>query len=263
MPKISVVTSVHNGEDFLKQCVNSILNQTLTDWEYIILNNGSTDRTAEILNNYNDPRIRIVHQENLGVPRSLNKGVSLCNADLIARLDADDYVLPNWLERQYEFMSKNKDVVISSSRFEELYNGKILPQSFPFVEKDSEIRKCLCFMNPIPHSFTVIRKHSLMKIGGYDPHLVIAHDYDLWIRLLEDGKANNLDEVLGVCRTHDKSYSTKKERIMIKEAFQVQWKAYEKLGGGFWKMVRSLSRRGMALFLPLGVRSYIRASNKK
>jgi glycosyltransferase involved in cell wall biosynthesis len=263
MPRVSVVTSVYNGEAYLEECVNSILSQTLKDFEYIILNNGSTDRTADILTKYTDPRIRIIHQKNLGVVNSLNKGVSLCRSDLIARLDADDYVHPHWLEKQYEHMNQNQDIVLCSSRFEELINGKLYPQSFPFIEKDLEIRKSLSFMNPIAHSFSIIRKSSVMKVGGYDPKLIIAHDYDLWIRLLEEGKGHNLSEALGVHRTHDASYSMKKERTMIKEAFQVQWKAYRKLGGSFFKMAGSLSKRGMAYFFPVAIRSFFRTTKRK
>jgi glycosyltransferase involved in cell wall biosynthesis len=258
MPQVSVVTSVYNGEAYLEECVNSILNQTFQDFEYIILNNGSTDRTPEILKSYSDPRLRIIHQENLGVPKSLNKGISLCRTDLMAHLDADDYVQPQWLEKHIEFMIQNPDVVICSSRYEELFNGKLYPQSFPLIENDHKIRKSLCFMNPIPHSFTTIRKPSLLKAGGYDPKLIIAHDYDLWIRLLEEGKGHNLNETLGVCRIHTASFSSKKERTMVKEVFQVQWRAYRKLGGSFWKMVRSLSRRGVAWFLPAEFRAYLR-----
>ena len=258
MPQVSVVTSVYNGEAYLEECVNSILNQTFQDFEYIILNNGSTDRTPEILKSYSDPRLRIIHQENLGVPKSLNKGISLCRTDLMAHLDADDYVHPQWLEKNFEFMSQNQNVVICGSRFEELFNGKLYPQSCPLIESDQEIRKSLCFMNTIPHSFSIIRKSALLKAGGYDPQLIIAHDYDLWIRLLEEGKGHNLNETLGVCRIHTTSFSSKKERTMIKEVFQVQWRAYRKLGGSFWKMVRSLSRRGTAWFLPAGLRAYLR-----
>ena len=263
MPQFSVVTSVYNGEDYLEQCIDSVLSQTFKDFEYIILNNGSTDRTREILSQYADPRLRIIHQENLGVPRSLNKGVSLCQAEFIARLDADDYVYPNWLEKHFDFLSENKDVVLCSSRFEELIDGKLYPQSFPFLENDNEIRKSLGFMNPIAHSLSITRKPSFVKAGGYDPKLVIAHDYDLWIRLLEIGKGHNLNQTLGVHRTHDGSYSMKKERIMIKEAFRVQWRAYKILGGSFWKMVRSLSRRGMAWVLPAKIRSYFRTNIRK
>ncbi len=263
MPLISVVTSVHNGEAYLKECVDSVLNQTFQDFEYIILNNGSTDRTSEILEEYKDPRLRVVHQENLGIPKSLNKGASICSAELIAHLDADDYVYPQWLEKIYDFLSKNKDIVLCGSRFEELFNGKLYPQVYPFLEHDYEIRKSLCFVNPIPHSFTIIRKSPFFKVGVYDPNIITVHDYDLWIRLLGEGKGHTLNQILGVCRIHDSSASKKKERTMIKELFKIQWKAYTRLGGDFWKMARSLLRRGIALFLPFMVRSKIRASLRK
>ena len=118
-------------------------------------------------------------------------------------------------------------------------------------------------MNPIAHSLSVTRKISFLKAGGYDPQLLIAHDYDLWVRLLEEGKGHNLNEALGVHRNHDSSYSMKNERTMIKEVFQVQWRAYTILGGSFSKMVRSLSKRGIAWLLPAGLRSYLRAHVKK
>ena len=263
MPQVSVVTSVYNGEAFLEECISSILSQTFQDFEYIILNDGSTDRTPDILAQYTDPRLRIIHQENLGIPKSLNKGISLCRTDLIAHLDADDYVHPHWLEKHFEFMSQNQDVVFSSSRFEELFKGSLYPQSFSFIETDREIRNSLCFMNPIPHSFTFIRRPLLLKAGGYDPKLIIAHDYDLWIRLLKEGECRNLDEVLGVYRLHETSITAEKERTMIKEAFQVQWKAYRELGGSFWKMIGSLSKRGMAWFFPISIRSFFRITKRK
>ena len=99
-----MVTSVYNGEAYLKECLDSVINQTLQDFEYIILNNGSTDGTAEILTQYDDPRFRIVQQENLGIARSLNKGVQMAQSELIARLDADDFSNPNRLEKQINFI---------------------------------------------------------------------------------------------------------------------------------------------------------------
>ena len=117
-------------------------------------------------------------------------------------------------------------------------------------------------MNCIPHSFTIMRKALLLKAGGYDLNLIVAHDYDLWIRLLKEGKGHILNENLGVLRIHEESISSKKERIMIQEVFQVQWRAYQKLGGSFWKMVRSLSKRALAWFLPAGVRSHLRTTNR-
>jgi glycosyltransferase involved in cell wall biosynthesis len=262
-PRISVLTSVYNGEKYINECVDSILNQTFSDFEYIILNDGSTDQTKDILDKYTDSRLRIFHQENLGIPKSLNKGVSLCYADLIAHLDGDDYAHPHWLEKQFEFMTQNKNATFCSARFQELFQGNFFPQSFPFVENDHEIRKSMCFMNCVPHSFATIRKKAFLKVGGYDQKFIVAHDYDLWIRLLEQGSGHILDEILGVFRIHEASISKVKERVMIQETFQIQWKAYQKLGGSFWKMVKSLSRRGLAWFLPLEMRSYFRISFRK
>jgi glycosyltransferase involved in cell wall biosynthesis len=264
-PKVSVLTSVYNGENHIEDCIDSVLNQTFTDFEYVILNDGSTDQTRRILEKYTDPRLRIIHQENLGIPKSLNKGVSLCRSDLIAHLDADDYAQSHWLEKQLEFMEQNEDVAFCGSRAKELFNGRLYPTSYPFTEKDHKIRKNLCWLNSVPHSFVIFRKSLFLKAGGYDPDLAIAHDYDLWIRLLGEGKGHNLNENLGVFRIHRTSISTKKERTMIRETFTVQWRAYQKLGGSFWKMARSLCGRAAAWFLPAEMRFYRRAivRNKK
>ena len=125
MPRVSVVTSVYNGETYLEECIDSILNQTFQDFEYIILDNGSTDRTPEILVQYTDPRIRIIHQENLGIAGSLNKGINISNSDLIARLDADDYSFPQRLEQQVSFMEQNPEIVkINSMHYSEFSHLK-------------------------------------------------------------------------------------------------------------------------------------------
>ena len=161
MPLVSVVTSVYNGEAHVEECIDSILNQTFQDFEYIILNNGSTDRTAEILNRYTDSRIHIIHQENLGISRSLNKGINLSKSELIARLDADDYALPQRLEKQIAFMEQHPKVVLCGSRFKELVREKFFPQKVQFVEQDKDIRKTISCFNPFSHSTTMIRKNSV------------------------------------------------------------------------------------------------------
>ncbi len=93
--KVSVLTSVYNCENYIDECIDNILSQTFTDFEYVILNDGSTDQTRNILEKYTDPRLQIIHQENLRTPKSLNKGVYLCSTDLIAHIDADDYANPD------------------------------------------------------------------------------------------------------------------------------------------------------------------------
>ena len=166
MPKVSVVTSVYNGETYLKECVDSILNQTLQDFEYIILNNGSTDRTAEILNKFTDPRLKIVHQHNLGIAMSLNKGVKLSRSDIIARLDADDYSFPQRLEKQVTFMEQHPEIVVCGSRFKELLGENTFNQSIRFIETDQAIRKSMSLFNPFSHSATIFRKNAFLESGG-------------------------------------------------------------------------------------------------
>ena len=187
MPRVSVVTSVYNGEAYVEECIDSILNQTFQDFEYIILNNGSTDRTAEILNRYTDSRIHIIHQENLGISRSLNKGINLSKSELIARLDADDYALPQRLEKQIAFMEQHPKVVLCGSRFKELIGENFSPQKVQFVEQDKDIRKTVSCFNPFSHSTTMIRKTVFTKICGYNKNFEYGQDYDLWVRLLNVG----------------------------------------------------------------------------
>ena len=161
MPKVSFVISVHNGEKFLENCIDSVLNQTFKDFECIILNNGSTDKTPEILKQYTDPRLKIIHQKNLGVSSSLNKGVGLSNSDLIARLDVDDFLFIQRLEKQTEFMINNPQVALCGSRFQILLGEKYLPQRVNFIQKDDTIKRSLCLFNPFAHSTVMFKKKPL------------------------------------------------------------------------------------------------------
>ena len=231
MPLVSVITSVYNGEAYVEECIDSILNQTFQDFEYIILNNGSTDRTAEILNHYTDSRIHIIHQENLGISRSLNKGINLSKSELIARLDADDYALPQRLEKQIAFMEQHPKVVLCGSRFKELIGEKFSPQKVQFVEQDKDIRNTISCFNPFSHSTTMIRKTVFTKIGGYNKNFEYSQDYDLWIRLLNVGEASILKEELVVARLAEQSTSYENRRKQKLEGLQVRWQAFKQFRG--------------------------------
>ncbi len=231
MPRVSVVTSVYNGETYLEECIDSILNQTFQDFEYIILDNGSTDRTPEILAQYTDPRIRIIHQENLGISGSLNKGINISNSDLIARLDADDYSFPQRLEQQISFMEQNPEIVFCGSRFKELVGDKYFPQKVKFIEKDNDIRKIVSCFNPFAHSTIMIRKNAFTKSGGYDLKFEYGQDYELWIRMLNFGKAWVLKEELSVVRLSEQSTSNKNIRKQKLEGLQIRWSAFRQFGG--------------------------------
>jgi len=230
-PQVSVVTSVCNGEAYLEECVDSVLNQTFQGFEYIILNNGSTDGTARILQQYTDPRLRIIHQENLGIPRSLNKGIGLSSSDLITHLDADDYLMPQMLEKQVTFMENHPDIVLCGSRWLELVGEKLSKQIVAFVETDQDIRKSMSLFNPFSHSAIIFRKKTFITAGGYSERFKYSQDYELWLRMLAFGKTLILKEELAVVRMSEQSESHKNARKQKLEALQVRWDAFQQFGG--------------------------------
>ena len=230
-PLVSVVTSVYNGEAYLKECVDSILNQTLHDFEFIVLNNGSTDRSLEILRQYTDPRLKVIDLENLGLSRSLNKGIQLSQSDLIARLDADDHSFPDRLEKQAAFMNQHPDYVLCGSRFKELIGDNLHQQKVPFLENDETIRKSLCHFNPFAHSAVMFRKQTFSEIGGYNHRFKYSQDYDLWFRMLKLGKACILKNELIVVRLSLQSDSFQNSRRQKLEGLRIRWKAFHEFGG--------------------------------
>ena len=128
LPKISLIMSVYNGEDYLAEAIESVLNQTFRDFELIVINDCSTDSTPEILNGFQerDNRVKVhTNEVNLRLPSSLNKAISLAKGKYVARMDADDICLPDRLEKQYDFMESHPDVALSSCRFMTLKNGVI------------------------------------------------------------------------------------------------------------------------------------------
>jgi glycosyltransferase involved in cell wall biosynthesis len=231
MPQVSVVTSVYNGEAYLEECVNSILNQTFQDFEYIILNNGSTDRTSEILDGYSDPRLRIIHQENLGIARSLNKGIDLSNSELIVRLDADDYSVEQRLEKQLAFMDRHPEVVLCGSRFRLLIGKETFDQETIFIEENKAIRKAMSCFNPISHSTVVFRKKTFVESRGYSEKFEYSQDYDLWLRMLAIGEAYILKDELSTIRLSEQSTSNQNTKTMRLEGLQIRWNAFRKFGG--------------------------------
>jgi glycosyltransferase involved in cell wall biosynthesis len=241
---------VYNGEVYVEECIDSILNQTFQDFEYIILNNGSTDRTAEILNSYTDSRIHIIHQENLGISRSLNKGINLSKSALIARLDADDYALPQRLEKQIAFMGKYPDVILCGSRILELIGEKLSEQRIAFVESDQAIKKSMSLFNPFAHSAVIFRKNIFFKAGGYNCQLKYCQDYDLWLRMLSFGEARILKEELGVARILEESESHRNPRKQKLEGLKVRWEAFKKFGGNPRKILYCFFKTIVGLISP-------------
>jgi hypothetical protein len=215
---VSVVMSVFNGQAFLSEAIESILGQTLRDFEFLVVDDGSTDKTAEILARYagRDGRMRIVHHENKGRAASLNVGIRLAMGHYIARMDADDIALPSRFQVQVDFMERHPEVGLLGGAAELINTqGQVLGIVRPPLE-DSEIRSLmLCGNNPMFHPAVVMRKEVALASGGYRKPLLDADDYDLWLRMSERSRLANLGKPILQYRIHSDQASVRNLRHQV------------------------------------------------
>ena len=195
MPKVTVLMSVYNGQSYLKEAVDSVLCQTWKDFEFLIINDGSTDNSGEILRSFDDPRIRLVENPtNIGLTKSLNRGLQLSRTELIARQDADDISYPTRLESEVQFFETHTEVVLlgtSARAVDE--RGEPKKHDLHIPTGALAIRWCLMFQNAFIHSSVMFRRSIIWeKLGGYDESFARAQDYELWSRIARDFEVENL-----------------------------------------------------------------------
>jgi hypothetical protein len=216
-PIVSVVMSVFNGERFLREAIDSILSQTFRDFEFIVINDGSTDGTASILESYakSDARVRVYYQESKGLIESLNRGCSLAQGKYIARMDADDIAVKDRLMCQVTFMEEHPEVGVLGGAVEYVdATGKLLLTSY-LPSEDSDIRSVLLCDVPFAHPTVLIRKEIFRSVGGYRRAFQDAEDFDLWLRIAERCKLANLKAVVLKYRIHPEQVSCRKLRQQV------------------------------------------------
>lgn len=196
-PKITVLMSVHNGEKYLRQAIESILDQTFNNFEFLIINDGSADSSKEIIFSYNDPRINYVENEtNIGLTKSLNKGLKLAKGEYVARMDADDVSLPQRLEKQLNFMENNHGIGVMGTWCYVIDAENNIIGSIRNHSNHPRIMGSLLSENQMVHSSIIYRKNVLEGAGGYDDNVSTAQDYELLLRLSEVTKLANYTEFL-------------------------------------------------------------------
>jgi glycosyltransferase involved in cell wall biosynthesis len=209
-PSISVLLSCYNGARWLDDAIKSVLNQTFKDFEFLLVDDGSTDNSLEIINIFAkiDPRIVVISKINTGLADSLNVGIQQARGEWIARLDADDISEPTRLEKQLEFVQKNPEVVLLGTGLM-LINEKGIPvKSFRYPGDHSSLLKKLYTSGKFPaHSSAFFRTSVVRSIGGYRPRIRRAQDRDLWLRLSEVGQLASIDEPLVKIRRHSEQVS--------------------------------------------------------
>ncbi len=213
MCKVSVLMPVYNAEKYLAEAINSIISQTFRDWELLIINDGSTDSSLSIINSFTDSRIRVINNEtNLGLIKTLNKGIGLCKGQYIARMDADDISMPNRLALQVDFMDRNEDYILCGTNADVINSDGKITGKIVNPTKNILLQISLLFTNPFIHPSMMIRRDILMA-NFFDENAIHVEDYELWTRLADQGQVANLELPLLQYRWHETNVSVKHSEI--------------------------------------------------
>ncbi len=209
-PVVSIIMSVYNGEAFLAGAIESILCQTYRDFEFIMIDDCSQDKTEKIIKSYGDKRIMYVHNEkNLGLPASLNKGLFLSHGRYIARQDHDDVSVPQRLEKEVAFLEEHPDIALVGSHSKLIDQaGHVFSMLCPPTQ-DKVIKERLKEHNSFCHGSVLFRKEVIKKVGAYREKAKYIEDYDLWLRIAEHYNLANIDMPLYLLRRTISSLSTR------------------------------------------------------
>ncbi|MDT0631199.1 glycosyltransferase [Rubrivirga sp. S365] len=208
VPRVSVLMAVYNGEQYLAEALDSVLAQTLSDIEIVVVDDASTDGTAAILADYaaRDGRLVVLrNEENRKLAASLNRGLAACRAPLVARADADDVNMPDRLEKQVAFLERHPEVGVLGSGFHRIGPGGEYLYSKGYAEDHETIRARQLFSGSLLHPSVVFRADVVRGVGGYDESYWTAQDTDLWARLHDRTRFANLPDTLVHYRTHGTS----------------------------------------------------------
>ena len=250
--------SVRNGAPWVREAVESVLAQTAPDLELIVIDDGSTDATPDLLTALRDPRLRVERQPPAGLTLALNRALKLARAPLLARLDADDLAVPDRVARQRTFLDSHPEVGLLGTGAREVDpSGREMGIVSPPVE-DAAIRRALIRENPFVHSSVMMRRSALLRVGGgYDETLPVAQDYDLWMRMSRITRLANLSAPLVVRRLVAGRVSAERDAERLATEVRVRWRAVRSGTYPRWCAVFLLKPLA-ALVLPRPLRGLLR-----
>ncbi len=252
--------AVYNGEQYIKSSIDSILNQTFGDFEFIIIDDASTDATAVLIDEYTlaDDRVRLMRNpSNLGLTKSLNIGIHKSKGEYIARMDAGDTSEPERFAEQVMFLDKNKDhVLVGAWAYTIDEHSKRIGEMRNATDSDC-VKKMLIRHNPIVHSSIMVRKSSLERVGNYDESWKYGQDYELYFRLMNVGKLANIPKYLVSYRLSTNSITRKKNSEQIKLALKARAKAIREGQYSFFSYIYLLVPM-LGLILPYRFKEFIK-----
>jgi glycosyltransferase involved in cell wall biosynthesis len=256
-PAVSILMSVRNGAPWVRDAVESALAQTASDLEVIVIDDGSTDATPDLLATLRDSRLTVERRSPRGLAASLNRALALARAPLLARLDADDVALPERLARQRAFLDAHPEVGLLGAGAREVdAHGRDVGIVTPPAE-DAAIRRALIRANPFVHSSVVMRRSVVERAGGYDERLAVAQDYDLWMRMSRITRLANLPAPLVIRRLVPGRVSAARDAERLSTEARVRWRAV-RTGAYPWWCAIFLIKPVAARVLPRPLRWFLR-----
>ena len=211
--RLTVLMAVYNGVEELPHTLDSLLEQNYANFELLIVDDGSSDGSAELAKSYGDPRIRILRQENQGLTRALNNGIQQARGEYIARMDCGDLCHPNRLERQLQFLDNRPEILLVGCRIRRLSAEREVLGISEVIQEPARIHQGLLKINLFQHSSIMVRRSALQAVGGYRSFFRCSQDYDLFLRLSELGPLANLPDVLSDWVMEPESISFRKRRL--------------------------------------------------
>ncbi len=230
-PLVSVVLPVYNAEKYIQVAIESILGQSYTNLEMIIIDDGSTDNSLSIIKSFTDKRIRLVqNDQNLKLIRTLNKGLELSRGVYIARMDADDIAMPERLEKQVKYLEVHSSVGICGS-YVEIFGDQIENKVWKYPLVDKDIRAEMLFKSPFAHPSVMLRKQIISDYNiRYNERYLHAEDYDFWVLIAEKSQLANIPEVLLKYRIHNNQVGSRYTMIQRENTSIIIKKLLNKFG---------------------------------
>jgi len=249
-PEVTVLMPVYNGEKHLVKSIASVLSQTFNNFEFLIINDGSTDNTAALIHKYQDHRIRLISNEsNRGITYSLNSGLETAQGDYVARIDSNDLASPDRLKIQMAFLRHNPEIALLGSSYSVIDDLDAVIKTVRSQTHSAEIKWRLLFQNSIPHSSVIFKKGVARSLGSYDEQFRYAQDYDLWLRIAERYQVASIDEPLLYYRfPGEGSISHEKKMEQAAAANQIRLRVFRKLGIEAAHLLAAVDELGEFLF---------------
>ncbi len=257
-PKISVILSTYNDEKTIKESVESILTQTYKNFELIVINDASNDKTSQILKSVKDKKVKTIsNKKKQGLTKCLNQGLKKAQGKFIARMDADDIALPQRLKAQLEYFEKNSKIVLCGT-WAQLINKqgrKIKVKKLPI--SPAKIKRKVIKFNPFIHSTIMFKKSILKKIGLYNENYKFAQDYEFLLRVVSKMPAANIPQTLLKYRLPSpESVSVKNLKDQEKYALRARITALKKLDYPKWQII-FLLKPLLSYLLPANLKLFI------